>query len=213
MSAGRDGIRFTLCVLTALAIAIPIDDSAAPIKDHQGNLTGVVLVFRDISERKEAERSRLTLARTQQLETQMAELERLNRLKDDFLSTVSHELRTPMANIKMGLKMLGIALERISVFLSTTPHPEADFNLANRYLQILNDECGREINLINNLLDLQRLEAGGQPLVSEVIHFQTWLPRLVEPFQERAQNRQQSLQIDLPTDLPTLYQVGLNTHN
>ena len=91
-------------------LEIPIDCSAAPIKVNEGEIVGVVLVFRDISERKEAERSRLALARTQQLETQMAELERLNRLKDDFLSTVSHELRTPMANIKMAIKMVEVCL-------------------------------------------------------------------------------------------------------
>ena len=34
----------------------PIDDSAAPVRDHAGNLIGVVMVFRDISDRKEAER-------------------------------------------------------------------------------------------------------------------------------------------------------------
>jgi len=50
------------------------------------------------------------MMQTQQLETQMAELKRLQRLKDDFLSTVSHELRTPMANIKMAVKMLKLAL-------------------------------------------------------------------------------------------------------
>lgn len=183
---------------------IPIDDSAAPIKDHQGEITGVVLVFRDIIERKEAERSRLTLARNQQLETQMAELERLNRLKDDFLSMVSHELRTPMTNIKMAVSMLELVLAQSGAFLPTTAQPSSDCSSAARYLQILKDECGREIELINNLLDLQRLEAGVQPLASEIIHFHTWLPQLVEPFQERAQNRQQTLQVDIPADLPPL---------
>ena len=44
--------------------------------------------------------------RTAQLQQKMRELERLNSLKDDFLSTVSHELRTPMSNIKMAIHML-----------------------------------------------------------------------------------------------------------
>ncbi len=181
-------------LITKNGVAIPIDDNVAPLKDYQGNITGTVLVFRDISERKQAEISRLAMARSQQLEIQMAELERINRLKDDFLSTVSHELRTPMANIKIAIKMLEVALTQSSGFLPTT----------SRYLQILNSESEREIELINNLLDLQKLEAGVQPLASEIIHLQTWIPQLVKPFQERAQNRQQTLQVDIPADLPPL---------
>jgi PAS domain-containing protein len=43
-------------------VEIPIDDSAAPIHDHSGSLAGVVLVFRDISERRRAEKTHATLA-------------------------------------------------------------------------------------------------------------------------------------------------------
>lgn len=183
---------------------IPIDDSAAPVKDEQGEITGAVIVFRDVTERKEAEKSRLAQTRTQQLEVQIAELEQLNRLKDDFLSTVSHELRTPMTNIKMAVKMLGLYLGRMSAFLPATAQPEADRSSVARYLQILHDECSKEITLINNLLDLQRLEAKSQPLNLEVIHLPTWLPQLVKPFEERANNCQQTLQVDCPADLPAL---------
>lgn len=204
----QEGVVVSLAEQTILIAKngadIPINVNAAPIKDHQGQLAGVVLVFQNITERKEAQKSSLTLARNQQLETQMAELERLNRLKDDFLSTVSHELRTPMANIKMAIKMLETTLARSSAFLPTTTQPGADFSLAARYLKILNNECGREIELINNLLDLQRLEVGVQPLASKIIDFPMWLPQLVEPFQDRVQNRQQTLQVELPADLPTL---------
>ena len=91
-----------------------------------------------------------------------------------------------------------------SVFLPTTAQPNPNCSPLARYLQILNNECRREIELINNLLDLQRLEAGVQPLAPDIIDLQTWLPHLVEPFQERAQNRQQTLQVDVPTDLPPL---------
>lgn len=182
---------------------IPIDDSVSPILDHTGAIAGAVLIFRDISERKEAEKSRLAQARAQQLETQMAELERLNHLKDDFLSTVSHELRTPMTNIKMATKMLEATLAQLSA--PTTPEPSSVTSSVARYLQILKDECSREIELINNLLDLQRLEAEIQPSASEVIHLQTWLPELVKPFEERAQNRQLSLQVAVPADLPPLF--------
>ena len=190
-------------LITQNGTKIPIEKKLVLLEDEQGQIDGVVVVFRDITPRLETEKNRLTQARTQQLEAQMAELERLSRLKDDFMSTVSHELRTPMANITIAVKMLELSLGRIQERL-TSARSEIDTSSTARYLQILKDECGREINLIENILDLQRLEAGVQTFNSEDIYFQTWLPQVVEPFQERANSRQQTLQVDIPANLPTI---------
>lgn len=116
-------------------------------------------------------------------------LERLNQLKDDFLSTVSHELRTPLSNIKMAIHML-----------RTAPTPERQ----QRYLQILETECSRETELINDLLDLQRLENDSYRVSPEPIVLQDWLPGIMAPFLSRAQSRQQELRIHLPEHTPTV---------
>lgn len=79
-----------------------------------------------------------------------------------------------MANITMAVKMLELSLGRINELLTATGQ-QIDTSAAVRYVKILKDECGREINLIENLLSLQRLEAGVQTFESERIHFQTWL--------------------------------------
>ncbi len=140
----------------------------------------------------------------QAAQSQVQELEKLNRLKDDFLSTVSHELRTPMTNIKMAIQMLEVALSQDRALEPQAHSPLSKPDKATYYLRILQDECQREINLINNLLDLQRLYSGCQPLVVEAIQLQDWLPKVVEPFHRRAHARQQRLQIDCPSDLPLL---------
>lgn len=185
-------------------VEIPIDQIAAPIKDDQGNVNGVVIVFRDIVSQPDKP-SQPVLERTNELEAQKAKLERLNLLKDDFLSTVSHELRTPMANIKVGLQMLEIALNQKNARPATNLHPKVDnSSLISRYIEILNKECAREIELINNLLDLQRLEAGVQLLKEELIRLENWLPQLLEPFKERSHSRQLSLQIDISADIPPI---------
>ncbi len=131
----------------------------------------------------------------QAAQAQVAELEGLNRLKDDFLSTVSHELRTPMSSIKMAIQML-----EISLGVETLSGSE-DSRVA-RYFQILHDECEREIRIINDLLDISRLEAGGETLVVSTINPEEWLLRLVDPFIERTQRQQQHLSIDIAKDLP-----------
>lgn len=120
---------------------------------------------------------------------QVAALEELNQLKDDFLSTVSHELRTPMSNMKMAIHLLRTM---------TSPDRQA------QYLDILQSECLREIELINDLLDLQRLEASSYTLSCHAIDLQDCLSQLVVPFQSRAVDRQQQLTIDLAPDLPTI---------
>jgi len=182
------GISEETLLITKNGYAIPIDDSAAPIRDDKGNITGAVLVFRDITERKQAKEARQKQIEQERL---VAQLEKLNQLKDDFLSTVSHELRTPIANMKMAIQMLSVS---------------NNTERSRRYLEILQAECTRETELINDLLDLQRLELASYPMVlTEAIPLNDWLPKIIEPFCNRSEQRQQILQIDLrPHLLPLL---------
>ncbi|HEY9806812.1 MAG TPA: histidine kinase dimerization/phospho-acceptor domain-containing protein, partial [Candidatus Obscuribacterales bacterium] len=133
----------------------------------------------------------------QAAQAQVAALERLNQLKDDFLSTISHELRTPISNIKMALQMLRMILGLIEI-------PTENAEDVERYFQILQNECEQEISLINDLLDLSRLDTDAEPLLLTNIQLSTWVPHVVETFIERASNQQQQLQVDLPQDLPML---------
>ncbi len=127
--------------------------------------------------------------RTAELEQKVKELEQLNILKDDFLSTVSHELRTPLSNMKMAIHML-------KVF----PLPEK----GEKYLNVLDTECKREIELITDLLDLQRLEAGSESIALDTIDLTTWLPSIMEPFKSRVKERQQILKTTYPKKLPKI---------
>ncbi|MGD1807490.1 CBS domain-containing protein [Dapis sp. BLCC M126] len=127
--------------------------------------------------------------RTAELEQKVKELEQLNILKDDFLSTVSHELRTPLSNMKMAIHML-------KVF----PISEK----GERYLNVLDTECKREIELITDLLDLQRLEAGTESVALDTIDLTIWLPTIMEPFKSRVKERQQILNTTYPKQLPKI---------
>lgn len=130
----------------------------------------------------------------QTAQTQVKELERLNLLKDDFLSTVSHELRSPMASIKMATHLLELNLERLGVLEN---QPET----IQKYLQILHTECQREANLINDLLDLARLDSN-RPRAFTSINLKLWIPHLIESFEVRMNERHQQLQVIIPEDLP-----------
>ena len=136
----------------------------------------------------QTEKLELLKSRNAELEKQVEErtskveeLQQLNILKDDFLSTVSHELRTPLANMKMAIYMLKIA-----------PNSER----SPKYLEILESECLRETNLINDLLDLQRLESSATPIPLENLDLLEWLPNIINPFYSRTKERNQVLNVE-----------------
>lgn len=76
----------------------------------------------------------------------------------------------------------------------------------------MRDECEREITLINDSLDLQRLEAGRQPFSLEIIPVERWLTNLIQPFVERIQQRQLTLKLQIAPDLPVLKSDQASLH-
>ncbi len=167
-----------------------------PRKLSQKQVDALQVLSRQVMTQLELRRVLIDLDERQQVELvlleSIKELEKLNQLKDDFLSTVSHELRTPMSNMKIAIQML-------KRFLTDTNQQ------SQRYIKILQSECNREINLLDDLLDLQRLEAASYPIsLVETVSLQEWLPSMMEPFRVRTQERQQTLQLNLSPDLPPL---------
>lgn len=139
-------------------------------------------------------------------QSQVGELERLNRLKDDFLSAVSHELRSPMANIKMSTEMLELQMSRLGILVSdesalAANEQSSTYPSIQRYFQILKDECLRETHLINDLLDLARLESEREVLSLTTFHLHPWVAHIAESFLERAQRQQVQLQVQVPDNL------------
>lgn len=210
--------HFQFCSITPHPMRGRVAMLACPIYDNEGVLGDLWLVhnadyaFSDREIRlvqQAANQCAIALRQArlyQESQAQVAELEKINRLKDEFLSTVSHELRTPMTNMKMGILMLDVALKQRQELLEqiipnvSTP---IDGKVAH-YLEILRKECERESQLINDLLDLQRLDADSQPIDLKTLELQDWLPQLVDVFRERATNRQQRLRLDVSSDLPPI---------
>lgn len=141
---------------------------------------------------------------------QITGIEELDQLKDDFLSTISHELRSPVTNIKVATRMLRLLLQQDesnengnSLFLheldQTTLKSKVDC-----YLLILEQECDREMNLLNKFLDLQQLDAGNYCLQETKVKLQELIPIVVKPFLRRVTEQQQTLHLEIAPSLPTL---------
>ncbi|MFN6485272.1 MULTISPECIES: ATP-binding protein [unclassified Nostoc] len=180
---------------------IPIADSATPLRNNSGVITGAVLVFRDDTQRRLTEERNLATERARQLEIQIAELQRLNQLKEDFLATTSHEMRTPLSNIKMAISVLENILDRQGILNSNALSPSES---VARYLAILRDQCEQELDLVDNLLHMRMIDADVYPLELTSVQLQSWLPHVAEYFQERAQARQQSFKVRISPNLPPL---------
>lgn len=93
------------------------------------------------------QKSRELEATTAELRAANERLKELDRLKDDFLATVSHELRTPLTSIRSFSEILG-------------DHPDLDLRQREKFLTIIVKESERLTRLINEILDLAKMEAG-----------------------------------------------------
>jgi PAS domain S-box-containing protein len=123
---------------------LPVLVNCAALKNAQGEITGAITSFMDITERKKAEEERaLLLAREQQARQ---EAEEANRAKDEFLATISHELRTPL-NAMLGWVQM----------LSAGKLEEAEVAPA---LETIERNARAQNRLITDLLDSSRIIMG-----------------------------------------------------
>lgn len=196
------GQEFQFCSLRTPAQERRIAILACPIWDHQEGL-GDLWCFRAAElpfqsheiylVRQVANQCAIALRQARQYQTatgQTVELERLNQLKDDFLSTVSHELRMPLTNIKMALHLLKVANTE---------------EKRSRCLEILQKECDQEIDLVNTMLELQQLQSNNLPTyLPDAIDLMDWLPIILAPFESRFQSSRQLFHLILPESLPPL---------
>ncbi|OUL22648.1 ATPase [Nostoc sp. RF31YmG] len=129
------------------------------------------------------------------IQTQVKELETIERLKSEFLRALAQELRTPITSISLAAQTLesAIAIERLS-----------DKDIVPQLLQILHSECGRGNNLINDLLTLTHQDDLLDPQTLIAIDIETWLVPIVESFREVTACQRQQLKLEIETALPPL---------
>ncbi|MEO7244969.1 MAG: ATP-binding protein [Rubrivivax sp.] len=151
----------------------PIDDSGAPIRDADGRLIGVVLVFRDFTERRGLE---------QELQQQAALLVEAGHRKDEFLSMLAHELRNPLAPMMTGLQLL-------------QPHALRHAEVG-RVAGMMQRQLAHLTRLVDDLLDVARLTHGKIELRRQPVALPQVLRQAVDMVLPLAAERRQELSID-----------------
>ena len=135
----------------------------------------------------------------------ITESKRLEKLKDEFVSTVSHELRTP----------LSITKEGICLILDKIPGPinEQQF----RILSISKNNIDRLARIINSLLDISRIESGKVGIICDNVEIRVAIRQVVSLFEFKANEKGLALRTNLPAqdikicaDLDSVTQVLTN---
>jgi len=135
----------------------PIDDSGAPIRDQDRKIVGVVLVFRDIQQRREAER---------ELQRHADLLQQQDRRKDQFLATLSHELRNPLAPIRNAVTVLKRA--------------RSASEETKRARTVIDRQVAHLARLVDDLLDVSRIAQGKVRLQKEQVDLAEVVRRTVD---------------------------------
>ncbi|MCU0566438.1 MAG: ATP-binding protein [Oculatellaceae cyanobacterium Prado106] len=116
---------------------------------------------------------------------QVDQLQKLHEEREEFLSTVSHELLTPLTSMSLAIRMLRQA--------QLTPERQA------RYLDILEQQCQQETQLINDMLALRKLENEKSTAQPHKIDLRYLIRDLVDSSTESWRDRGLTLHLDLPS--------------
>ena len=141
---------------------IPVEYVASPLID-EGEIAGMVVAFQDVSERR-----------------------RLERMKDEFISTVSHELRTPLTSLRASLGLISSG--------SLDKRPEKQ----KQMLEVAIGNCDRLVRLVNDILDFDRVERGSMPLHREIMPAGDLLRRAADVENEAALKAHITFRFDAP---------------
>ena len=171
---------YELTVRARSGLETVVSYNAATFHDGDGRLGGVFAAARDMTDRKRIERS---------LQEKNVELEHASRMKSEFLATMSHELRTPL-NAVIGFSE---ALKDGLVGQMSDSQQEyiGDIFTSGQHL----------LSLINDILDLSKVEAGMMALEPEEVDVGRLISGSLSIVREKAAARNIGLEFDMGEDL------------
>ena len=151
---------------------LPLEVTGVLLRDEEGTINGLLLVFRDISESRE-----------------ITKLKELDRLKSNFIAVASHELRTPLTSIIASLYLL-----------ENLTNEAADPKQLS-LIDILHRNAQRLLALVNDLLDLARLDSHTQHLTVENVSVSALVQAVRESILPAAEKKHISVESQIDEDL------------
>jgi signal transduction histidine kinase/Na+/proline symporter len=169
---------------------------ASVVKEAPLTMDEVMSILEEASQimkysRELEQKSRELEAAYAELRSANEQLRELDRLKDDFVSHVSHELRTPLTSIRAFSEILH-------------DNPELDPLQRTRYLAVVIAESERLTRLINDILDLAKIEAGGLEWHLGELDPREVVEHAVSTTRQLFEDRSVALDVRLPAAIPTV---------
>ena len=169
---------------------------ASVVKEEPLGLDEVLNILDETSQviaysRKLEEKSRELEATSAELRRANVQLKELDRLKDDFISTVTHELRTPLTSIRALTALLH-------------EDPEMDATQRIRFLGIVIKESERLTRLINQVLDMAKIESGNAEWRTSEIDLKEVIEDAVSATSQLVRDNRVALLVDLPHEVPLI---------
>ncbi len=191
---------------------LPVEVVSGKVRNERGEPIAIVSVLHDLTRQVENERLYETLKRLNssleqrireatadlaeqnaRLQWQSQEVERANKLKSEFLASMSHELRTPI-NALIGYS----ALLLDGVLGDVTPKQRDALTRGRAAAEHL-------LALINDILDLAKIEAGKMPLHVEDVPLREVTMEVTQQMEPMVRKKQLDFLIDVATDCPVIY--------
>ena len=184
----KDGFAFETIFdyFPAKDLKIPLGINSSVLLDEKGNRIGIIVVFRNMLALKELER-----------------LRQLDELKSEFVSNVSHELRSPLSVIKSYVETL---LDQVD---------PGDYETQREFLTVVNSEADRLTALVNDLLDISRIESGRFEIELSPVALSAVIHVVSRDLEDRSSRHQIAVGIpslipDILADKDKMIQVFLN---
>lgn len=182
--------RVELDAASSFGSTFPTKVTFSPITQESGQITGVTLIISDITQQRQAQHEieqvtqnleETVKIRTRELELAHKEALKASQVKSAFISNISHEMRTPLNGI-MGTINL-IQQDPLSAS-------------QRRFLSMMETSSESLYNLINDVLDLSKIEAGKLELLEENFNVINMLEGLVLSLAVKAQQKELEVNID-----------------
>jgi len=199
--ATRDGKRFPVHLTTSL------------VRDERGRAVAMVALARDVTREKSlqkrlfeqeqrhlAELERQVRERTAELERAYRDLQKLDAMKDRFLTNISHELRTPLVS---GVGYIELILQEGLGPINAE---------IRKGLRVAHRNLLRLVNLIDDLLAFTRLESGRDAMVIGRFHLEQMVTDCLLDLKVRANKSDLTVEMDIEKDLPPVEADEENIH-